>query len=378
MNTYPFLKKTFLNILENSRSVGPNTGWQPAHIHIDGSPQVDGAPQVDATPQTPNKPKTSAFMPTYIKTHSWGEYVFDWAWADAYQRNGLDYYPKLLSAIPFSPTTGPRVALSGDGQSPCAVTCRALFQEIQDLAEAEKASGWHLLFPDADTLEAFAHPDLMLRTGVQYHWINRNYTCFADFLASFTSRKRKMVNRERRRIKEQGIQVQVLEGPEIPPSLWAFFFRLYQSTYRKRSGSDGYLTPDFFTQLGESMPEHVAMAVASIDGEHLACALYLHDSETLYGRYWGCTAEYDYLHFELCYYQGIEYAIRRGLQRFDAGAQGEHKVLRGFEPVKTHSLHWIRHPGFAQAIAGFLAQETQEINRHINQASAVLPYKQNT
>ena len=358
MSDYPFLKKAFLDTLENSASVGPNTGWQPAHIEIGETPS------------------TGAFIPNYIKTHSWGEYVFDWAWADAYQRNGLDYYPKLVSAIPFSPATGPRVVFGSDAHAQREQICKTLFQQIQDLAETENASSWHLLFPDADTLGWFKHPDLMLRTGVQYHWINRNYDSFADFLSNFTSRKRKMVKRERRRISEQGIEIEILEGRDINPTLWAFFYRLYQSTYLKRSGNEGYLTPQFFSQLGENMPEHLSMAVASIGDENIACALYLHDGETLYGRYWGCTAEYDYLHFELCYYQGIEYAIQKGLKRFDAGAQGEHKVLRGFEPVKTHSLHWIRHPGFAQAIDDFLQRETVEINRHISQAQAVLPYKQ--
>jgi len=355
MSDYPFLSSAFLNSLENSGCVGADTGWLPAHINLDDA-------------------DNSAFMPTYVKTHSWGEYVFDWAWADAYQRNGVDYYPKLVSAIPFSPATGPRVVFSGEGDRQQA--CQNLFQTVRELADAEQAHSWHLLFPDTETLDWFKHPELMLRTGVQYHWLNRGYESFEHFLSTFTSRKRKMVKRERRRVGEQGIAVEVLPGSAIDTRLWQFFYQLYQSTYRKRSGNVGYLSPRFFLQLGESMADNIAMAVARKDGQAIACALYLHGGDTLYGRYWGCAAEYDYLHFELCYYQGIEYAIEQGLQRFDAGAQGEHKIVRGFEPVPTHSLHWIRHPGFATAIGDFLDRETMEIKRYIEQAKTGLPYKQ--
>ncbi len=358
MSDYPFLCTAFLNSLENSGSVGPNTGWLPAHLEL-----CDDA-------------NNTAFMPTYVKTQSWGEYVFDWAWADAYQRNGLDYYPKLVSAIPFSPATGPRVRFTGEND--CQQACQSLFQAVRELADVEQASSWHLLFPDAQTLAWFEHPELMLRTGVQYHWLNHDYENFDHFLANFTSRKRKMVKRERRRIGEQGISIEVLPGAEINIEMWAFFYQFYQSTYLKRSGNSGYLSEAFFLQLGETMPENIALAVASKDGQAIACALYFHSSDTLYGRYWGCLGEYDYLHFELCYYQGIEYAIRKGIQRFDAGAQGEHKILRGFEPVPTHSLHWIRHPGFATAIADFLERETIDINRYINQAASALPYKHET
>ncbi|OUS13522.1 GNAT family N-acetyltransferase [Gammaproteobacteria bacterium 53_120_T64] len=356
MSDYPFLSSAFLDSLEHSGSVGPDTGWLPAHVRLEDAPD------------------NSAFMPTYVKTHSWGEYVFDWAWADAYQRNGLDYYPKLVSAIPFSPATGPRVVFNGQGDR--RQVCQNLFQQVRELADEQRAHSWHLLFPDADTLDWFQHPELMLRTGVQYHWLNRGYESFEHFLAGFASRKRKMVKRERRRVGEQGIDVELLAGSAIDPELWRFFYQLYQSTYRKRSGNGGYLSQAFFLQLGASMADNIAMAVARKQGQPIACALYFHGDDTLYGRYWGCAEEYDFLHFELCYYQGIEYAIQRGLQRFDAGAQGEHKIVRGFEPLATHSLHWIRHPGFATAIGDFLDRETVEIKRYIEQAKSALPYKQ--
>ncbi|RLA46667.1 MAG: GNAT family N-acetyltransferase [Gammaproteobacteria bacterium] len=356
VTNFPFLKAAFLQALADSGSVGPNTGWLPEHTIIEEGDQ------------------TLAFMPTYIKDHSWGEYVFDWAWANAYQRNGLNYYPKLVSAIPFSPVTGPKVRFAEKANQ--QRTSRQLIDKVLSRANELGASSWHLLFPDAQTLSNFSHPELMRRSGVQFHWFNRDYQCFDDFLATFVSRKRKMVRKERRRIAEQDIDIKTLEGAEIDHNLWAFFYRLYQNTYLKRSGGGGYLTPEFFVRLGETLAENLAMAVATINGERIACALYFHDGNTLYGRYWGCVREYEYLHFELCYYQGIDYAIAHQLKKFDAGAQGEHKILRGFEPVETHSLHWIKHPGFAEAIGRFIDQEQLDNSRYIAGVQSVLPYKQ--
>ena len=356
MKNYPFLKPAFFQALADSNSVGPGTGWLPAHVVIEEHGQ------------------TLAYMPTYQKSHSWGEYVFDWAWADAYQRNGLKYYPKLISAIPFSPITGPRVRFAEDVDQ--QALSRQLVDKVLAQARATEASGWHLLFPDASTLANFQHPDLMHRYGVQFHWFNHNYQCFDDFLATLVARKRKMVRRERRRISEQNIDVEMIKGAEIDADLWAFFYSVYQNTYLKRSGSEGYLTADFFVRLGENLADNIVMALATENGEPIACALYFCDTTTLYGRYWGCVREYDYLHFELCYYQGIDYAIANGLQKFDAGAQGEHKILRGFEPVETHSLHWIKHPGFAEAIAKFLSQEKRDNAQYIANARSALPYKE--
>jgi uncharacterized protein len=362
VTNFPFLKPAFLQALADSGSVGPNTGWLPDHVTIEDNGQI------------------LAFMPTYIKDHSWGEYVFDWAWANAYQRNGLEYYPKLVSAIPFSPVSGPKVQFAQTLTRTEPIDQTKLSRQLIDKVIARAielgASSWHLLFPDAQTLIDFSHPKLMRRSGVQYHWFNRDYQCFDDFLATFVSRKRKMVRKERRRIAEQNIDINVIEGAEIDRDLWAFFYRLYQNTYLKRSGGGGYLTAEFFVRLGATLADNLAMAVASKDGERIACALYFHDADTLYGRYWGCVREYEYLHFELCYYQGIDYAIAKQLQKFDAGAQGEHKVLRGFEPVETHSLHWIKHPGFSEAIKEFLDQEKRDNRRYISNVQSVLPYKQ--
>jgi len=349
---YPFLAAEFLAALEDSGSVTAATGWTPRHLAA-----------------RPGRP----FMPLYVKTHSYGEYVFDWAWADAYHRNGLAYYPKLVTAIPFSPVTGPRLRPAATPDPDCGA---ALFAAVQEIAAATGASSWHLLFPDADTRNRFAGLGLLERIGVQFHWPNRGYRDFDDFLDTCTARKRKMVRRERARIAAQGLQVEMLPGTAIDAGLWDFCYRMYQTTYRKRSGTGGYLARDFFARIGAALRDQIVLAVARVGGEPVAAALYFHDEEHLYGRYWGSVREYECLHFELCCYQGIDFAIRHGLRRFDAGAQGEHKLARGFEPVETWSLHWIRDQRFAVAIADFLARERAHLQRYIEEARALLPYRQ--
>lgn len=350
---YPFLTTEFLAALEDSGSVTAATGWTPQHL-----------PARDKQP----------FMPLYVKTHSYGEYVFDWAWADAYHRNGLSYYPKLVTAIPFSPVTGPRLRpLAGTLDPGCG---EALFDGVREIAAATGASGWHLLFPDAETRALFAGQGLLERVGVQFHWHNRGYRDFDDFLDTVTARKRKMVRRERARVAAQGLQVEMFAGDAIDTGLWDFFYQMYQRTYRKRSGTRGYLTDDFFHRIGATLREQIALAVAFEHSGPVAAALYLRDGENLYGRYWGSARDYECLHFELCCYQGIDFAIRHGLRRFDAGAQGEHKIARGFEPVETCSLHWIRDRRFAVAIADFLARERDHLERYIAEARTLLPYRQ--
>lgn len=351
MSDYPFLSPTFLEALEESGSVAPATGWEPRHVTL-----ADGT-----------------LMPLYVKAHSYGEYVFDWAWAEAYHRNGLAYYPKLVTAVPFSPITGPRLRTGPGAPAPdCAA---ALFERVQEIAAATGASGWHLLFPDAATRARFRELGLLERGGVQFHWLNRDYRDFEDFLATCTARKRKMMRRERAAIAAQGLRVAMVEGPALTPADWSFFYRVYQVTYRKRSGTGGYLTREFFDRIGRRLDHQIAMAIAFADRKPVAAALYLHDRENLYGRYWGSVGDYQHLHFELCCYQGIEFAIRRGLRRFDAGAQGEHKIARGFEPVETWSLHWIRQPEFATAIADFLARERAHLQRYAEEARSLLPYR---
>ncbi len=354
---YPFLTSAFLEALEDSGSVGPGSGWLPCHLRLESEGRLQ------------------ATMPLYQKAHSWGEYVFDWSWAEAYGQHGLAYYPKLVTAIPFTPATGPRVQFSSGAGS--RVTCTELVDRVMDQAGEAGASSWHLLFPDSEQLALFDDPRLLHRHGSQFHWFNRNYGCFDDFLDTLSARKRKMIRRERRRVAAQGIATVMLQGQDISPDLWDFFYRLYQRTYLKRSGSGGYLTRSFFQLISRRLGDQVLMAVALTGKEPVACALFFRDDTRLYGRYWGCLQDLDCLHFELCYYRGIDYAIDSGLRCFDAGAQGEHKILRGFEPVLTHSLHWIAHPVFAEAIGDYLARERLQVRRYMEEARQLLPYRLN-
>ena len=350
---YPFMRPEFLDALEQSKSVCAESGWQPIHLSLQSE-------------------HGTGFMPLYLKQHSMGEYVFDHAWANAYHENGLEYYPKLLTAIPFTPSTGLRIT-GIDNLN--ANHCGQLLEEVLSVADETGASSWHLLFPDNQLLALFDDPRLLRRSGVQYHWHNRDYGCFEDFLSMMNSRKRKMVRKERAEIARQEIDVEVLVGKAIDADIWALFYQLYERTYAKRNGTRGYITETFFSQIAGTMPEQIAMAVARQNGVPIACALYFFDSDTLYGRYWGSVGEFSYLHFELCYYRGIEFAIKLGLKRYDAGAQGEHKLMRGFEPTQTASLHWIKHPQFNDAVAQFLKHEDKGIAEHMQQATELLPFK---
>jgi predicted N-acyltransferase len=365
--SYPFLRHEFLQALEDSGSACDTSGWYPVHLSLQNSNQSE-----EHDPTTSSEAKNAALMPLYVKTHSMGEYVFDHAWANAYHQNGLEYYPKLVTSVPFTPSTGPRVR---SAQPLNQEECTQLIDEVLAVAEETGSSSWHFLFPSTEHRRLFNDPRLLQRSGVQYHWHNRDYQHFDDFLASMNSRKRKMVRKERADVAAQGIRVSIELGADISPELWALFYQLYERTYAKRNGSRGYLTEQFFTQIARTMPDQIAMAVAWLDDQPIACALYFFDDETLYGRYWGSAGEFSYLHFELCYYTGIEFAISRGIKRYDAGAQGEHKIVRGFEPIETFSLHWIKHPGFRDAIARFLVEEKGGIAQHIEQATAMLPYK---
>jgi predicted N-acyltransferase len=353
---YPFTRHEFLLALEESGATNAESGWQPCHATLYQDDQL------------------VALMPLYIKSHSYGEYVFDWGWADAWRRHGLDYYPKLVSAIPFTPATGPRLCISAGQER--ATLLKAMLQAIQQLADKQQLSSWHLLFPEQEDAALLADMGVSTRLASQFHWFNRGYECFDDFLAGFNSRKRKSLRRERRRVAEQGLELRVLEGSDIQAHHWDRFFHFYQLTYAKRSGHGGYLSREFFQRVGQSLPQHCVMVMAYLEGEAVAGSLCFKSSNTLYGRYWGCLEELDCLHFEACYYQGIEYCIKQGLQRFDPGAQGEHKIQRGFEPTRTWSSHWIANPDFAQAIADFTRRENPHIESYIAEASSYLPFKQ--
>jgi len=349
----PFLRWDFLHGLETTGCTTSQSGWQPAHIQLDRS----GSPL--------------GFVPAFIKGHSYGEYVFDWSWAEAWQRMGLEYYPKLVTAVPFTPATGQRLWHDAEHQDALS----DVVYGVQALCSSLEVSSWHVLFLEQAQSDALVELGMPQRLTTQFHWFNRGYRDFQDFLARFNSRKRKNLRRERDQIARQGLVLETKKGSEITPENWRFFHRCYQTTYAKRSGHGGYLTDAFFTETCPALGETPVMVLASCAGEAVAAALFFEGGDTLYGRYWGCLAEFDYLHFEACYYRGIEYCIDAGLSRFDPGAQGEHKIQRGFEPVLTYSNHWIVDERFSDAVARFAAQECDHVRAYQQEAATLLPFK---
>jgi len=350
---YPFTRFAFLAALEDSECCTRESGWQSYHISLW------------------DKDTLIAAMPLYLKNHSYGEYVFDWSWADAYQQHNLDYYPKLITCIPFTPASGPRLLSNRPKEDVLPILVNGILEEAKRL----NCSSWHCLFPLEETRELLSKENINPRLGSQFHWFNRGYKTFDDFLNSFSSRKRKNLRKERKRVEEQGITLKILTGDDISKEDWDLFYLLYHRTYFKRSGRQGYLNERFFKVLAKNLSAQLVMVIAEKDEENIAAALCFRDSDTLYGRYWGCREEFDFLHFETCYYQGIEYCIREGLQRFDPGAQGEHKIQRGFEPVETWSNHWIANEEFRHAINNFLIREEQGVRNYIADAKAYLPFK---
>lgn len=351
----PFLRHRFLNALETSGCTTTTTGWTPSHLMFYRGDELIGV------------------APAFQKAHSRGEYVFDWAWADAYQRYGLDYYPKLLMAVPFTPSAGSRLLLAKHARF--GLRPGELNHALDRIAMELGVHSWHLLFPNAEDQTLLQAPGRLHRLGCQFHWFNRNYQTFEDFLATLTSRKRKSIRKERRQVSDQAISFRHYSGHDLPDHVLSAFYVFYQATYLKR-GQRPYLNLPFFRALQANQPDQMHVIMAVKDGEMIAGALFLMGADTLYGRYWGCLEEYNHLHFETCYYQGIELAINKGFQCFDAGAQGEHKLVRGFEPVLTHSYHWIAHPGFRDAIARFTEEEAGEVTAYREAALNVLPYRQ--
>jgi predicted N-acyltransferase len=302
----------------------------------------------------------------YLKSHSYGEYVFDWAWADAYQRHGLAYYPKLLAAIPFSPVSGARLLAATDAER--AALLRAA------LALGQNASSLHILFPQPAEAALTQTAGMLLRSGVQFHWTNPGYASFDDFLAQLSRDKRKKIKQERRKVADAGVRFRRLRGTGIKAADWAFFARCYQRTYREHR-STPYLNLEFFQRLGQTMPEHVLLIVAEREGRPIASALNLYSQETLYGRYWGALEYLPCLHFETCYYQALEFCIEQRITLFEGGAQGEHKLARGFLPMKTLSAHWLAHPEFADAVGRFLEREHRGIEQYVDELNEHSPYK---
>lgn len=350
----PFLLHEFLRALEDSECVGTGTGWLPQYLIAEENGRLAGA------------------VPLYLKAHSYGEYVFDWAWAEAYARAGLRYYPKLVAAVPFTPVTGPRV-LVAPGFDAHAVR-DTLARAALEFANMTKASSLHWLFTTPDDNRALASSGLIERRGSQFHWQNRGYRDFDDFLAGFTSEKRKKVKRERRFVREAGVVMQVRDGPELTARDWETFHAFYHATIRKH-GAIPYLNGAFFDAIGRTMPERIVMVFARRGSDVVACALNLRSRDTLYGRYWGGDDAIHSLHFETCYYTPIEYCIARGLHRFEAGAQGTHKLARGLEPVATTSMHWLAHPEFAHAIEKYLARERDAVAESLTELNAHAPFK---
>ncbi|MEM7223820.1 MAG: GNAT family N-acetyltransferase [Pseudomonadota bacterium] len=352
----PFLRHGFLSALEDSGSVGAEAGWLPQHLTIKDS-----------------SGRLVAAAPLYLKSHSYGEYVFDWGWAEAYERAGGRYYPKLQCAVPFTPVTGPRLLIRPDGATP--ELSAALLAGMVQLAERHGASSLHITFPEQAQWRHMIEAGMLARIGLQYFWTNRGYESFEDFLGRLTSRKRKAIKKERRKVAESGIVLKALTGEEIEGRHWEAFYRFYLSTADRKWGHP-YLNREFFHLLGERMGQAVVLMVAEWDGKLVAGALNLRGATALYGRNWGATARAKFLHFEACYYQAIDYAIAHGLERVEAGAQGEHKIQRGYLPEETYSAHWIADPGLRDAVEHFLERERRAITQEIDLLAEESPYKQ--
>lgn len=353
----PFVSHAFLSALEDSGSATAETGWLPQHLLL---PSPDGRGLLGCAP-------------LYLKSHSYGEYVFDWNWADAYERAGGRYYPKLQCSVPFTPATGPRL-LAHPAADRGEVEA-GLVAAMLELARRHGASSLHITFPPREQYDRFGGFGLLQRLGVQYHWRNEDYADFDDFLASLASRKRKAIKKERRKVTESGIVVRPLTGAEIAPRHWDAFFEFYMATADRKWGQP-YLTREFFHLLGERLADRVVLMIAEYQGEPVAGALNLKSADTLYGRNWGAVGRFRFLHFETCYYQAIDYAIAQGLKTVEAGAQGEHKIQRGYLPTATYSAHWIADPGFAGAVEHFLARERPAIEREIAALEDYSPFKE--
>jgi predicted N-acyltransferase len=351
----PFLRHAFLATLESSGSVGGDTGWQPCHLIV----RDDAGVLVAAVPQ-------------YLKAHSWGEFIFDMSWAQAYARAHLDYYPKLLSAIPYTPVTGPRLLMRAERtDAGMRVTLGELLIES---ALASGASGAHVNFTEEDDQAALEQAGFLRRHDCRFLWRNDGYRDFDDFLARFRAEKRKKARRERRRVAESGIEFRTLRGEDIDEATWSIVFGFSERTFL-RHGNGHYLSADFLPIVARELPGAVMVKLAERGGRPVAAAIFFVGGGCLYGRYWGCERPEDSLHFEACYYQGIEYCIEQGIAIFDPGTQGEHKIARGFEPTCTRSAHWLAHDGYREAIGRYLLRERAAVDEYIAAAGAHVPFQ---
>lgn len=339
---YPFLRHGFLDALERHGSATAQTGWQPQHLLLEAD---DG--------------KLIGAVPLYLKSHSYGEFVFDFGWAEASERHGRAYYPKLLNAVPFNPVTGPRLLTTSTEAR------TALAHAVREQAESRSLSSAHALFLNEADRNAYTEAGFLLRKDCHYEWLNANYSDFDDFLGHLDSKRRKEICRERRKVQAAGIHFEILRGSEVPEELWPTIYRCYARTYHLR-GQPPYLSPDCLRAIASRLGNEVRMFLAWREDSVIAAAYMIESGDTLYGRHWGCLEEHDGLHFDLCYYRGIEHCITRGLARFDAGAQGEHKLRRGFVPMATWSAHWLADTRLRRAVADYLQRETLAIDEYIS------------
>ena len=354
---YPFLKHDFLQLLESTSCVGAKTGWIPLHVTISkGNSLLAG-------------------MPLYLKSHSQGEFVFDHSWANAFYQHGLDYYPKLVSSIPHTPASGPRLLIK-DGENK-----KELFEMIKEgvknIAAKNNISSWHILFPREEEVDFYDDSNLSIRKNAQFIWFNENFKNFEDYVNSFRARHRKNVRKERNKIIEQELIIETFSGENLNYDLLNKFYKFYLSTNIKRSGFSGYLTKQFFLNFPATLFKNLVIVFAKkkSNDEMVGGSLFFRDDQNLYGRYWGCIEEFDCLHFECCYYQGIDYCIKNKLKKFDPGVQGEHKIKRGFAPTETYSAHWIADERFSEAIEDFVTKEERHINYYLEDAKKLLPFK---
>ncbi len=352
----PFCQYPFLHALETSGSVGADSGWLPFHCVIYQNFEPVG------------------ILPLYKKTHSYGEYVFDFAWANTYKQHGINYYPKLVGAIPFTPVTGARLMLSDEVDKQQLLP--ALCKEITEQLTLSGMSSMHWLFVEQDISQLLHQHGQVQRHTVQFQWFNRQYSSFEDYLSHFNSRKRKNVKKERLKVTSDDVKVVRLHGDNLSKDNMHFFYHCYKQTYLKRSGHDGYLTETFFQQLFKDLRHNLMLVIALKDERPIASALFIFDHNQLCGRYWGALEEVQNLHFECCYYQGIEFCIEQNIAKFNPGTQGEHKILRGFEPIYCYSNHSLKELAFHEAVERFIQQENIQIAEYKNNAEKLLPFKQ--
>ncbi|MZR31113.1 GNAT family N-acetyltransferase [Sneathiella litorea] len=351
---HPFVTHQFLKALEDSGSVTAESGWMPYHLAL----EIEG--------------KIAGVAPMYVKGHSQGEYVFDHSWAHAYERAGGRYYPKMQLSVPFSPVTGPRL-LVPDGTER-ETHQRLLLQGTKQVADKLNLSSVHATFLEPAERDLMEHEGFLIRTGEQFHWVNDDYQTFNDFLAQLSSRKRKAIRKERKGATENDLEFEILTGDEIGEAHWDAFYNFYIDTGSRKWGTP-YLNRKFFSLLGEQLGEAVVLFMVSRDGRYIAGALNLKSSDCLYGRYWGCIEDHRFLHFETCYYRAIDFAIQHGIKRVEAGAQGPHKLARGYLPTETYSAHWLRDPGFHDAVADYLQTETKQVEAEINYLAEHSPFR---